>query len=377
MPGKMGGPVKGRWRSRVASLLVLGTSLLIAALLGEGVLRLTIKDRINLFPRFHDAVTYGDFTIRRYRPGLSFWHTSIDGRWHFTINNRGFRDSADYEYEKPEGTLRILALGDSHTSGYEVRQDYSYPEVLEQVLSSHGISAQTINSGISGFSTAEQLVFLENEGIKYSPDFVIVGFYANDFEDNIKANIFRLEEGKLRVLNTVHTPGIRIHNLVTEASLLRWLSQHSYLYSFAFNTAYEVAKIVLLSRARAEAETEVAIATTDRVGSYEQELGVALLQRMYNFCKVNGAQLLIVDIPQVSPPGKPIISSVPESLRREFESSSDAFLHGSEVFIEFANDPGRIHVPHGHQHISELAHAAIARSSANVIVQALDRAESR
>lgn len=245
------------------------------------------------------------------------------------------------------------------------------------MLSSHGISAQTINSGISGFSTAEQPVFLENEGIRYSPDFVIVGFYANDFEDNIKANIFRLEEGKLRVLKTVHTPGIRIHNLVTEATLLRWLSQHSYLYSFAFNTAYEVAKLLLLTRARAEAETEVAIATTDRVGSYEQELMVALLQRMYNFCKANGARLLIVDIPQVTPPGKAVLSSVPESLRREFESPSDAFLHSSEVFVEFANDPGRIHIPHGHQHISEPAHAAIASSSANVIVETLEIASEQ
>ena len=374
MSGNMAKPSKSRWRSLFTSLVLLAASLLVAALFAEVVLRLALKDRINLFPRFHDAVTYGEFTIRRYRPGLSFWHTSVDGRWHFTINNRGFRDLDDYEYEKPDGIVRILVLGDSHTSGYEVRQDHSYSEVLEEMLSSRGIPAETINSGVSGFSTAEELVFLENEGIRYSPDFVVVGFYANDFEDNIKAGIFGLEGGGLRVQKKVHTPGIRIHKLVTDVGLLRWLSQHSYFYSFGFNTAYEVAKMLLLSKARAEAEREVAIPTTEQVGGYSRELTVALLRRMYDFCKANGAQLLIVDIPQVSPRGKPIFSSVPEALREDFESYSDAFLHSSEVFAEFANDPSQIHVPHGHQHISESAHAAIARSSANAISQVLDHA---
>jgi hypothetical protein len=336
-----------------------------------------MKDRIVLFPRFHDAVTYADFTIRRYRPELSFWHTSVDGRWHFTINNKGFRDSDDYEYAKPEGTVRILALGDSHTSGYEVRQEYSYPEVLEQMLSARGISSQVINAGISGFSTAEELVFLENEGIKYLPDFVVLGFYANDFEDNVKAGIFHLQEGELRVANTVHTPGIRIHKLITDVGLLRWLSQHSYFYSFGFNTAYEIAKQLLLSKARAKAETEVAIPTTEKVGNYEQELMLALLERMYAFCKAHDARLIIVDIPRVTPSGTPVLSSVPDSLRSDFESFSDALLHSSEVMTAFADDAAQIHVPHGHQHISEPAHAAIARSSADVILQTLQPAAGR
>ena len=199
-----------RGRSRLVGLLVVGVSFLIAALIAEVTLRLVMKERINLFPRFHDAVTYGDFTIRRYRPGISFWHTSIDGQWHFKINNKGFRDSEDYYYEKPSKVIRVLVLGDSHTTGYEVRQEFSYPELIESSLKSYAIEAQALNTGISGFGTAEQLVFLENEGIKYEPDFVVVGFYGNDFENNVTTSLFRLENGVLTVGRTAHTPGIRI-----------------------------------------------------------------------------------------------------------------------------------------------------------------------
>ena len=52
--------------------------------------------------------------------------------------------------------------------------------------------AEAINAGVSGFGTAEALAFLENEG-HYRPDVVVLGFYANDFEDNLKAGLFALD----------------------------------------------------------------------------------------------------------------------------------------------------------------------------------------
>jgi lysophospholipase L1-like esterase len=340
----------------------------VATLLGEGVLRITMKEHINLFPRFHDSVTYGEFTIRRYRPEIEFWHTSTDGRWRFEINNMGFRDSDDYQYEKQEGVVRILALGDSHTSGYEVRQEFSFPELIEKILRQQNVKAESLNAGISGFSTAEQLVYLENEGIKYDPDFVIVGVYANDFEDNIKAGLFGLENGALSVRKRTHTPGIRVHQIVGGLGILRWLSQHSYLYSFGFNTAYELAKKMLLSKEQAKMQTEVAVATMEIVENYEEDLMRALISRMLKFCKSNGTILIFVDIPRVARPDQPIRSSIPESMFNDFQSSSDFFLYSPEVLSEFADRPSELHVPHGHRHISEAAHAAIAQAVSEVIL---------
>ena len=114
----------------------------------------------------------------------------------FTTNAQGFRDNHEFTYEKPEGTIRVIALGDFHTQRFEVRQDRTYSAVLERHLNGHGVTAEVMNMGVSGFSTAEELVLLQNEAIRSDPDVVVLGFYANDLEDNIKAGLFSLEEDK-------------------------------------------------------------------------------------------------------------------------------------------------------------------------------------
>jgi lysophospholipase L1-like esterase len=103
--------------------------------------------------------------------------TTIDGSWKCVTNSRGFRNTREFDYGKPANTLRVLSVGDSHTQGYEVRQEFTFSAVLERFLSHRGKKAEVINTGVSGFSNAEELVFLENEGIKYNPDVVVLGFF--------------------------------------------------------------------------------------------------------------------------------------------------------------------------------------------------------
>ena len=103
----------------------------------------------------------------------------------------------DFPYAKPAGTLRVLALGDSHTQGYEVRQDATYARGARALPQRQGKKAEVLNAGVSGFSTAEATAYLEDEGHRYQPGVVVLGFYANDFEDNLKAGLFGLEGGEL------------------------------------------------------------------------------------------------------------------------------------------------------------------------------------
>lgn len=145
-----------------------------------------------MFPRYHTDYRYGPYTIKGIRPNAEFWHTSVDGSWKYVTNGRGFRNTSDFEYDKPDGAIRIISLGDSHTQGYEVRQEFTFSAVLERYLGEHQKRAEVINAGVSGFSNAEELVFLENEGVKYQPEVVVVGFSTNDFEDNLKAGLFGL-----------------------------------------------------------------------------------------------------------------------------------------------------------------------------------------
>ncbi len=183
-----------------ASIIVL-ISTIIALLIAEAVIYSLYKDRIVLFPRYVTDVQYNDFHIRRNVPNAHYWHKSVDGEWEFTINSRGFRDLREFKYSKSPDVVRVLVLGDSFTVGYEVRQDQTYASILEGYLRKNGLNAEVINAGMSGNSNAEELVFLEQEGVKYEPDVVILGFFLNDLMDNIRANMYRLGDDNHLVLH--------------------------------------------------------------------------------------------------------------------------------------------------------------------------------
>ena len=334
------------------ALTLLGS--LLAMLVGEAVLRVFLKDDIIITPRYHSDVQYNDYTIRRLRPNTVFWHTTVDGSWKFVTNAQGFRNETDFSYAKPAGTIRVLSLGDSHTQGSEVRQDHTFSAVIERYLRGEGVDAQVINAGVAGFSTAEALVCLENEGVKYQPDVVVLGFYGNDLIDNIKAGIFVLTDEGLVVKKKKHIPGVRILNVINQFGVLRWLSENSYLYSFAFNSVWIYAKRLLSGRAKAELTTEYAI-PVDEVDDYQTRLSAELIKRMAAFCKKNGIKLVILDIPRVAENNGQVKSSVPIELLDVMQTNSDRFVYSVTALHDYRN-VAQLHVPNGHRHISEFTH---------------------
>jgi acyl-CoA thioesterase-1 len=73
----------------------------------------------------------------------------------------------------------ILALGDSLTAGFGVKEEESYPSLLEKKIASAGFSHKVINAGVSGDTTAggvRRIRWL----MKHEPDIVILALGAND-----------------------------------------------------------------------------------------------------------------------------------------------------------------------------------------------------
>ena len=356
-------------KNRISNIILLCSTVLVFLGIGEIVTRIFFGG-IVLYPRYHTEAVYGDFVLRRLRPNMVFWHRSQSGSWKFVTNAQGFRDTEDYEYDKPEGQLRIISLGDSNTQGLEIRQDATFPEVIERILIGEGIQAQVLNTGVSGFGTAEELVFLENEGIRYDPDVVVLGIYANDFSDNFKAGLFALDNGELIVTKTVHTPGVRILNTINAAAPLRWLSENSYLYSFAINTVWDVAKRLLLTRSEAELQTQYAI-PTEQLTEYRKRLFLRLLERMFAFCQERGIRLIVLDIPAPRVSDEVVfVSSIPADLVPELRAKSDAFIYSEEILGNYRN-VAEIHVPHGQRHISEFTHRVLGTAAAQAILKNL------
>jgi len=335
-------------RKLFGSILTVAISFSIALVLGEIVVRAVFKDQTVMFPRYHTDYRYGEYTLRGIRPNAEFWHTSIDGSWKFVTNSRGLRDVREFPYEKPAGTLRVLALGDSHTQGYEVRQEATYAAVLERALNANGFKAEVLNAGVSGFSTAEALAYLEAEGHRYQPDVVVLGFFANDYEDNLKAGLFALENGQLVSRKRDHLPGVKIQNAIYAVPGVTWLSENSYFYSVAFNTVWVQFKNMAAAHAKEQA-FDYAVATKTK-SKYDVDLAAALVERMHAYCQRRGVRFIVVDIPEAPAPYK---------VSKSISFKTDAELvDASKLYAPYAGAV-EAHLAHGHNHISEFTHALI------------------
>lgn len=95
-------------------------------------------------------------------------------------NSLGFRDR-EHELKKPEGTYRILILGDSITQGYMIasREDM-FSSVLENRLVAAGWPVEVLNFGVNGYNTRQEVETLREKGLPFGPDLVIVAYCLND-----------------------------------------------------------------------------------------------------------------------------------------------------------------------------------------------------
>jgi len=84
---------------------------------------------------------------------------------------------------KQPGHPRILMLGDSVLFGWGVRAEDTSSRQLETLLRTRdGIDAETINSGVVGYNSYQEMTFLETRGPGIQPDAVVLLYVDNDIE---------------------------------------------------------------------------------------------------------------------------------------------------------------------------------------------------
>lgn len=94
----------------------------------------------------------------------------------FTTNSRGLRGKREYAIPAPPGVRRIVALGDSFTWGFGVNDDEVYTEHLSRNLP----ATEVVNLGVSGFDLRSELTYLQDEGMRYQPQAVLLAVCQND-----------------------------------------------------------------------------------------------------------------------------------------------------------------------------------------------------
>ena len=122
---------------------------------------------------------------RRNKPGAGWKKTSEFTSW-IEINSKGLR-GAEIDYPKPAGEYRILVTGDSFTFAEQVNQGETFSQRLEDRLNAEqpGLHYRVLNAGSNGWATANELVYVAKEGVRFKPDVVIVALYlGNDIGDN-------------------------------------------------------------------------------------------------------------------------------------------------------------------------------------------------
>lgn len=98
-----------------------------------------------------------------------------------TSNSAGFRGS-NFSFTKPEGTIRVVAFGDSSTFGWGVNDDDTYlSRVLESLTQRHPEQTfELINFAMPGDSSELGKLVFNSFIDDIAPDIVVIGFGAND-----------------------------------------------------------------------------------------------------------------------------------------------------------------------------------------------------
>jgi lysophospholipase L1-like esterase len=113
-------------------------------------------------------------------PGAHGMYAGVD----VAINALGQR-GPEYAREKPAGTFRVVALGDSLTFGYGAPQEGTWPAALERRLAQDPArlgarAVQVMNLGVSGYNSADEALALEAKALDLDPDVIVVGYFLND-----------------------------------------------------------------------------------------------------------------------------------------------------------------------------------------------------
>jgi hypothetical protein len=221
------------------------------------------------------------------------------------LNSVGMHDG-EHLQAKPEGTFRILMLGDSFVQATQVREEETAHQVLEDLLNEDQPSPkfEVISAGVGGWGTGQQLMYYRSEGRLYQPDLVILMFFlGNDVKDNLPGrgitvdgrncymSYFVLQDDQLDPTPWAYAPGIKAPTGRTfpgQKLLLQGLNQlhqHSWLYT-------QLEPLVVLKQ---EPVSVVDFYTKNNpTFDYAFDLTVSLVKQLQSEAQQDGAELMVV-----------------------------------------------------------------------------------
>ena len=210
-------PRSRRRRARTVAIRLLTVAIAVVATLGvvEVAFRL-----VGYRPIYEEYTDPDSFYVAdamagwSYRPGATWEFIGprpypITYRSYVRINSLGLRGPEPAPV--PAGGARVLALGDSWTSGHEVEENETFSAVATGLLSSRiGVPVQVINAGVRGYGTDQALLFYRERLRQLHPN-VVLYYYTGIAGRNVTLHQMRRVFAKPAFVlgpdNTLHLIG--------------------------------------------------------------------------------------------------------------------------------------------------------------------------
>ena len=161
-------PKRPRWKNLLLNLAFSALVFFLCAVVFEIILRLNHYGNLEIYEP--DPHVYWQL-----KPNQDCF-TKVD-RQPVHINSQGTR-GPEFTLGKPANTIRIVSLGDSRTFGWGLADGETYSRRLEQLLQKQfggEKKVEVINAGVNAWSYPQLLAYFRETGLKFHPDYVIVG----------------------------------------------------------------------------------------------------------------------------------------------------------------------------------------------------------
>ncbi len=317
----------GRLRELLHRALLVGTSIVVAIVAAEVVVRLALErpPRGNITPVPRRIIVRSqipglpyvlrsDAEVRHRFPSNPTGYFDADGTLTYRTNALGFR-GRETTLEKPDGIFRILGMGDSFTFGTGVRREDTFLAVLERQLD-QAVGpgrVEVLNLGVMGYNTVQEEALLRQVGARYQPDLVVICFFLNDTGEGATHSLFNVANDDPGVGSWIRL-SVLLDRLLWSIDRRRQTSEliASYQAGFRHDSPGWIAARHALDAARQLAEQErfdlvlmvlpVLWRLSDeypfqiiheRVVSHARERGIAVLDLLPSFAGHDGPELWV------------------------------------------------------------------------------------
>lgn len=290
--------------------------------------------------------------VRMNRPGAVYEQRTPEMRSVVAINRDGLRADRDFPFEKPPGVRRVAVFGDSYLLGYEASFDDMATTQLERALVGAKCPVEVLNFAVSGFGTAEMLRTLEKRALRYEPDVVLFQWHHTDPDDNLRADLYALENGALVETGKTYLPAMGARRAVDANPLFRAIAGHSHLFTIIRERASRFVRRLMAGHVFSRKTTGGA--QEERVAG---PLDLAILDRAESAARAAGAEFFVADIPSVRARTRfrSSFRLLPETL-----ATRDNFISPIEAFERASGPKEKLYWEKGHRHLTPRGNAVLA-----------------